>query len=122
MSPREKDRQAYYYNRHNGIKHLSTLRPGDAVLTKLDHEKVWALPAVIRQESVTPRSYITETELGAVLQRNRQHLQAVPTTTQTVHKHSLQTKDAIDIQPTHTDTKQHQPKQVWKHPLALSMD
>lgn len=104
----EKDRQAFYYNRRNGAKNLSTLRPGDTVLTKLDHEKVWASPAVIRQESVTPRSYVIETEQGAVLRRNRRHLQAVPTPTQTtkqtVHTDSPQTKGTVDIQPTHTDT------------------
>lgn len=77
----EKDRQAFYYNCHNGAKNLSMLRPGDTVLTKLDHRKVWASPAVIRQESVTPRSYVIETEQGAILRRNRRHLRAVPTPT-----------------------------------------
>lgn len=93
----EKDRQAFYYNRRNGAKNLSTLRPGDTVLTKLDHEKVWASPAVIRHESVTPRSYVIETEQGAVLRRNRRHLQAVPTPTlatkQAVHTLAPQTRD-----------------------------
>lgn len=79
---REKDRPAYYYNRRNGAKHLSTLRPGDAVLTKLDNEKTWTSPAVVKQGSSTPCSYIIQIEQGVVMRRNRRHLQVVPQTTQ----------------------------------------
>ncbi len=119
----EKDRQAFYYNRCNGATNLSTLRPGDTVLTKLDHEKVWASPAVIRQETVTPRSFVIETEQGAVLRRNRCHLQAVPTPTQTVHTDSPQTKGTVDNQPTRTDTTETvQPKTIGKYFLLLSLD
>lgn len=112
----EKDRQAFYYNCCNGAKNLSMLRPGDTVLTKLDHEKVWVSPAVIRRESVTPRSYVIETEQGAVLRRNRRHLRAVPTHTDknTDCTHSPQTKGTVDIQPIHTDITETVPTQTCR--------
>ncbi len=72
----EKAKQAFYYNRHHGARPLPTLCPGDAVLTKLDHEKAWTTPAVILSESSTPRSYVISTQRGAMLRRNRCHLQA----------------------------------------------
>lgn len=71
-------KQAHYYNCHNGARVLSTLIPGDKVLSKLDNGKLWTSPAVVTNESMIPRSYFTETEEGTILRRNRQHLQAVP--------------------------------------------
>ena len=72
----EKAKQAFYYNRRHGARPLPPLRPGDAVLVKLDQEKAWVTPAVISKESVTPRSYIINTPQGAELRRNRRHLRA----------------------------------------------
>ncbi|KAK0156179.1 hypothetical protein N1851_000550 [Merluccius polli] len=74
----EKVRQAYYYNRRHGARLLPVLQPGDAVRSKLDHEKSWSPPAVISSESITPRSYIIKTQQGAELRRNRRHLQPEP--------------------------------------------
>ena len=74
----EKARQAYYYNRRHGARLLPVLQPGDAVRSKLDHEKSWSPPAVISSESITPRSYIIKTQQGAELRRNRRHLQPEP--------------------------------------------
>lgn len=74
----EKRKQAYYYNRRHGARPLPPLQPGGKVLTKLDHQKSWTAPAVVTSESVTPRSYLIETEQGASHRRNRRHLQAMP--------------------------------------------
>ncbi len=71
-----KAEQAFYYNRRHGARPLPALCPGDTVLTKLDHEKAWTTPAVILSESSTPRSYVISTQRGAMLRRNRCHLQA----------------------------------------------
>ncbi|KAI4890200.1 hypothetical protein NFI96_001996, partial [Prochilodus magdalenae] len=73
-----KQRQAYYYNRRNGVQELPPLRLGDSVLTKLDGQKQWTTPAVVHSTSSTPRSYIVETSKGECYRRNRRHLLAVP--------------------------------------------
>uniref|UniRef100_A0A3Q3F2G2 Integrase catalytic domain-containing protein n=1 Tax=Labrus bergylta TaxID=56723 RepID=A0A3Q3F2G2_9LABR len=73
-----KAKQAYYYNRRNGARPLSALQPGDVVLSKLDHEKSWSLPAVVSSESTTPRSFVIRTHYGAELRQNRRHLQPGP--------------------------------------------
>ena len=74
----EKKKQAYYYNQRHGVRDLPPLRPGDRVLTRLDSQKSWTTPALVAAESVTPRSYIIETDQGATHRRNRRHLQVVP--------------------------------------------
>lgn len=48
---RGKAKQAHYFNRCHGAKSLPSLQPGDTLLSKLDHEKLWSLPAVISGES-----------------------------------------------------------------------
>lgn len=70
----EKAKQAFYYNRRHGARALPPLRPGDAVVAKIDNEKTWVVPAVVSKESITPRSYLLQTPQGAVLRRNRRHL------------------------------------------------
>uniref|UniRef100_A0A3Q3EW12 Integrase catalytic domain-containing protein n=1 Tax=Labrus bergylta TaxID=56723 RepID=A0A3Q3EW12_9LABR len=75
----EKTKQAFYYNRRHGARRLPALRTGDNVYAKLDHEKAWKTPAVVSKECVTPRSYLINTQGGAVLRRNRLHLRAEPT-------------------------------------------
>ena len=74
----EKKKQAFYYNRRHGARPLPPLQPGGNVLTKLDHQKSWTAPAVVTAESVTPRSYIIQTQQGVRLRRNRRHLQEMP--------------------------------------------
>lgn len=73
-----KQKQAYHYNRRNGVQSLPPLSPGDSVLTKLDGQKRWSTPAVVQGTSSTPRSYILETALGERYRRNRRHLLATP--------------------------------------------
>uniref|UniRef100_A0A3Q0S4A5 Integrase catalytic domain-containing protein n=1 Tax=Amphilophus citrinellus TaxID=61819 RepID=A0A3Q0S4A5_AMPCI len=65
---------AFYYNRRHGARPLSPLRPGDAVVTKLDQERTWVTPAVVDKECVTPRSYLIHTPHGTLFWRNRRHL------------------------------------------------
>lgn len=60
----EKKKQAFYYNRRHGARPLPPLQPGGNVLTKLDHQKSWTAPAVVTTVSVTPRSYIIQTQQG----------------------------------------------------------
>lgn len=70
----EKAKQAFYFNRRYGARSLPPLHSGDAVVTKLDQEKTWVMPAVVSKECVTPRSYLVQTPQGAVFRRNRRHL------------------------------------------------
>uniref|UniRef100_A0AAY5L1S7 Integrase catalytic domain-containing protein n=1 Tax=Esox lucius TaxID=8010 RepID=A0AAY5L1S7_ESOLU len=70
-----KQRQPCYYNRRNGVRILPPLSPGDPVLTKLDGQKQWTMPAVVHSSSSTPRSYIVETAQGERYRRNC-HLQS----------------------------------------------
>uniref|UniRef100_A0A671U8K1 Gypsy retrotransposon integrase-like protein 1 n=1 Tax=Sparus aurata TaxID=8175 RepID=A0A671U8K1_SPAAU len=73
---KEKAKQAYYFNRRHGARPLPALRPGDVVLSKLDHERSWSSPAVVAGEGITPRSFVIRTQHGAELRRNRRHLQS----------------------------------------------
>ena len=62
----EQAKQAYYYNCRHGARHLLALQPwGDAVRSKLDHEKSWSRPAVILSECSSPRSFVIKTQQGA---------------------------------------------------------
>uniref|UniRef100_A0A3B3VJM5 Integrase catalytic domain-containing protein n=1 Tax=Poecilia latipinna TaxID=48699 RepID=A0A3B3VJM5_9TELE len=74
----EKRRQAFYNNQRHSTKPLPPLKPGDAILSKLDHQNTWGTPAVVAGDSTTPRSYIVETHQGATLRRNRRHLLGMP--------------------------------------------
>ncbi|KAK7906802.1 hypothetical protein WMY93_015414 [Mugilogobius chulae] len=73
-----KQKQAYFYNRRNGVRSLPPLNPGDTVLTKLEGQKLWAMPAVVQSASSTPRSYVVETAQGERYRRNRRHLLVTP--------------------------------------------
>uniref|UniRef100_A0A672H7R2 Integrase catalytic domain-containing protein n=1 Tax=Salarias fasciatus TaxID=181472 RepID=A0A672H7R2_SALFA len=75
---KEKIKHAYYFNRRHGARALPVLQPGDAVLSKLDHEKSWSLPATVQRDGSTPRSIIITTSQGTELRRNRRHLQPAP--------------------------------------------
>ncbi|XP_048586615.1 uncharacterized protein K02A2.6-like [Nematostella vectensis] len=64
------DKQAkYYFNR--GAKPLAPLTPNEGV--RVYDKKKW-IPATVKQEAGTPRSYIIQTETGQGLRRNRRHL------------------------------------------------
>ena len=70
-----KARQKAGYDRRHGVKSLPDLQPGEPVLVKLDGQKGWNQPAVVKQKlNVAPRSYIVETAGGGQLRRNRRHL------------------------------------------------
>ncbi|CAL9688340.1 unnamed protein product [Knipowitschia caucasica] len=87
---REKQKQAFYFNQRHGTKLLPPLKPGDSVLSKLDHQNVWGSPAVVAGDSTTPRSYVIETQKGATLRRNRRHLLYVPASSVITPPPSLQ--------------------------------
>ncbi|CAL9705829.1 unnamed protein product [Knipowitschia caucasica] len=70
----EKARQAFYFNRRHGVRPLPPLRPGDAVVAKLDQDKAWVTPATVSSECVTPQSYILKTPQGVMFRRKRRHL------------------------------------------------
>lgn len=78
---KEKEKQAFYFNLRHGAKPLPSLRPGDPVLVKLDHQHAWGTTAVITGDSTTPRSYVIETQQGTTMRHNRHHLQHVPVPT-----------------------------------------
>ena len=67
-----KFRQKAYYDHHHGARVLPDLSPETPVLVKLESEKGWKQPAVVRNKCA-PRSYIVETS-GGELRRNRKHL------------------------------------------------
>uniref|UniRef100_A0A3Q0SBR5 Integrase catalytic domain-containing protein n=1 Tax=Amphilophus citrinellus TaxID=61819 RepID=A0A3Q0SBR5_AMPCI len=69
----EKNLQPKWPNRKTVLP-LSPLRPGDAVVTKLDQERTWVTPAVVSEECVTPRSYLIHTPQGTLFRGNRRHL------------------------------------------------
>lgn len=54
---------------------LPVLRPGNSVLLKLDDESKWKGPAMVQEESTTPRSYEVFTEKEEEKRRNRRYLQ-----------------------------------------------
>uniref|UniRef100_A0A3Q2C9F5 Gypsy retrotransposon integrase-like protein 1 n=1 Tax=Cyprinodon variegatus TaxID=28743 RepID=A0A3Q2C9F5_CYPVA len=68
----------FFHDRHHSAHPLPTLQPGQNVKIKLDGEKGWRTPARIVAKCKEPRSYLVETENGAVLRWNLRHLQAVP--------------------------------------------
>ncbi|XP_030578829.1 uncharacterized protein K02A2.6-like [Archocentrus centrarchus] len=71
----------FFHDRRHSAQPLPTLQPGQDVRMKLDGEKGWKTPARVITKCHEPRSYLVETENGAVLRRNRRHLQAVPQST-----------------------------------------
>uniref|UniRef100_A0A3Q1EIG7 Gypsy retrotransposon integrase-like protein 1 n=1 Tax=Acanthochromis polyacanthus TaxID=80966 RepID=A0A3Q1EIG7_9TELE len=87
---KEKQKQAFYFNQRHGSRPLPPLKPGDSVLTKLDHQNVWGTPAVVTGDSTTPRSYDIVTDQGATLRRNRRHLLRVPASSGTAQCPLLQ--------------------------------
>ena len=66
------------FNKCRGALPLSNLQQGDHVRVKMDGEKAWRTTGKVQQQYNTPRSYLVETNQGAVLRRNRKHLQAIP--------------------------------------------
>jgi len=75
-----KKKQAFYFDRRNGVKEMSELRPGDTVRIRTLQQKQWGRPSVIVRpyEENRTRSYIVDTGNG-VYRRNRRHIQVIPT-------------------------------------------
>uniref|UniRef100_A0AAV2LWA8 Retrotransposon gag domain-containing protein n=1 Tax=Knipowitschia caucasica TaxID=637954 RepID=A0AAV2LWA8_KNICA len=71
-------KQAFYYNRRNGVRHLPPLDPGEGVLMKLDNEKQWTTQGTTQGNCSTPRSYVVVTPEGGCYRRNRRHLLRLP--------------------------------------------
>lgn len=82
---KEKAKQARYLNRCHGARPLPALWPGDFVLSKLDHEMLWSLPAVISSESITPRSFIIRMPQGAESTSNHRQFPGPPSSAQWEH-------------------------------------
>ncbi|KAI4831018.1 hypothetical protein KUCAC02_002619 [Chaenocephalus aceratus] len=105
VKQKEKAKQAFYYNRRHGARHLPARQPGDTVYTKLHNEKSWKTPAIVSKECVTPRSYLINTQGGAVLRRNRLHLRAEPTSRPAQHIPLTPAESAVAIsQPVSANT------------------
>lgn len=68
----------FFYDRRHSALPLPDLQSGQAVRVKLDGEKGWRTPAKVIGKCCEPRSYMVKTDNGAVLRRNRRHLQALP--------------------------------------------
>uniref|UniRef100_A0A3P8SHE6 Integrase catalytic domain-containing protein n=1 Tax=Amphiprion percula TaxID=161767 RepID=A0A3P8SHE6_AMPPE len=71
-------KQAFYYNRRNGVRDLPPLDSGDRVLMKLDNERQWTTPGTVLGNCSTPRSYAVVTPEGGCYRRNRRHVLQVP--------------------------------------------
>ncbi|KAI9534032.1 hypothetical protein NQZ68_018401 [Dissostichus eleginoides] len=69
------------------------------------NEKSWKTPAIVSKECVTPRSYLINTQGGAVLRRNRLHLRAEPTSRPAQHIPLTPAESAVAIsQPVSANT------------------
>ena len=75
-----KEKQAFYFDRRNGVKEMSKLRPGDTVRIRTPQQQQWGRPSVIMKpyEENRTRSYIVDTGNGKY-RRNRRHIQVIPT-------------------------------------------
>ncbi|KAL2094750.1 hypothetical protein ACEWY4_009469 [Coilia grayii] len=65
----EKRKQAFYFKHRHDARPLPSLKPGDPTLIKLDRQMFWQTPAVVTEESVTPRSYVTKTLQGEKIKK-----------------------------------------------------
>ncbi len=96
--------QKYYFDKRNGARPLSPLRPGDPVRVKIDNDKKWSSPAEITESLEGGRSYVVDTGNG-VYRRNRRHLLATPPCDVPVHTdipvHADQPTDQPTDQPSH---------------------
>uniref|UniRef100_A0A3Q0S8B4 Integrase catalytic domain-containing protein n=1 Tax=Amphilophus citrinellus TaxID=61819 RepID=A0A3Q0S8B4_AMPCI len=107
----EKAKQAFYYNCRHGARPLSPLRPGDAVVTKLDQERTWVTPAVVSKECVIPRSYLVHTLQGTSFWKNRRHLRREHSPQLSAHTLTLETTPSDSGQVV-THTQSDSPVQV----------
>ncbi|XP_016392078.1 uncharacterized protein LOC107726884 [Sinocyclocheilus rhinocerous] len=67
----------FFNDRRPSARVLPELHPGEKVLLKLDSERHWKTQAVVLNKTSGPRLYMVQTQNGAVLHRNRKHLQAM---------------------------------------------
>lgn len=81
----QKDKKAkaaykHFFDKRHSVRTLPCLNPGDQVLLKLDGEKAWCTSGTVVRNTKEPRSYLVQTQSGAVFRRNRHHLQLVEPT------------------------------------------
>lgn len=69
----EKAKQAFYYNRRHGARPLPPLRPGDAVVVRLDQGKAWETPAVVSKETSKETLTLSATPASAESAGERSH-------------------------------------------------
>jgi transposase InsO family protein len=66
-----KTKDAMYYNKRHGVRHLGMLKPGDPV--RLRQGETWQ-PAIVSHTHHAPRSYLVQTSQGGVYRRNRRDI------------------------------------------------
>ena len=76
-------KQSYkkYFDKRHGAKLLPSLNVGDRVRVKLNDEKIWSNPVVVK-EKYSSRSYIVDNG-DKSFRRNRKHLQLIPNSVST---------------------------------------
>lgn len=68
-----KERYKAQYDRHNAVRTLPELEPGDTVKLKLDNQKLWSSQGIVERTNRRRRTYQVRTSQG-VYWRNRRHL------------------------------------------------
>ncbi|XP_055061242.2 uncharacterized protein [Misgurnus anguillicaudatus] len=112
----------YFYNRRHSARSLPDLHPGQSVKVKLDGEKGWKTPATVVEKAPEPRSYIVQTDGGAISRRNRRHIQSVPETAGTPESDIVPESIVITDTPSHkTETNgRDTPTPLKSHPHKLT--
>ena len=87
------------FNKRRGARSLPNMQPGDHVRVKMDGEKSWNTRARVQQQEDTPRSYTVKTDRGAMLRRNRKHLQAIPELSDALRSPETERPTADDATP-----------------------
>ena len=70
-----KERMKLSYDKHNKVKTLPELHPGEGVLLKTDKEKLWQTSGTVKDCDYENRSYVVDTPRGNY-RRNRRHIQS----------------------------------------------
>lgn len=82
----------FYFDCRHSARPLPPLHQGQDVRVKIDGEKGWKTPAKVIGRCKEPRSYLVKTDSGAVLRRNRRHLQSLPESSDSSNQQELQAK------------------------------
>ncbi|XP_062574010.1 uncharacterized protein K02A2.6-like [Saccostrea cucullata] len=68
-----KERYRFYFDKHNAVRPLPSLKEGERVLVKLDNENLWKDTGVIKSFDPDQRTCVIETPRGNI-RRNRRHV------------------------------------------------